>query len=99
VKAWQQRIVDEYPEPFLRGLLHSDGCRAMNVAVIHHKDGIKRYHYPRYHFSNRSEDILALFCRACEKIGDGWKRANFKDVTVNRREDVARLDEFVGPKH
>ena len=27
---WQQAIVDEYPWTFLRGLLHSDGCRTIN---------------------------------------------------------------------
>ena len=25
--SWQQEIVDRHPWPFLRGLLHSDGCR------------------------------------------------------------------------
>ena len=27
---WQRAIVDERPEPFLRGLIHSDGCRCVN---------------------------------------------------------------------
>jgi len=27
---WQQSIVDEFPAPFLRGLVHADGCRVLN---------------------------------------------------------------------
>ena len=27
---WQRAIVDRRPEPFLRGLIHSDGCRTVN---------------------------------------------------------------------
>src|SRR5579862_3390695 len=28
--AWQQRIVEDEPQMFLRGLIHSDGCRILN---------------------------------------------------------------------
>ena len=27
---WQREIVEDHPGPFLRGLFHSDGCRAKN---------------------------------------------------------------------
>ena len=30
LEDWQQRIVDGYPWAFLRGLLHSDGCRTVS---------------------------------------------------------------------
>jgi hypothetical protein len=30
LEDWQQEIVDDHPGPFLRGLIHSDGCRMTN---------------------------------------------------------------------
>ena len=30
LEAWQQAIVEAHPWQFLRGLLHSDGCRTIN---------------------------------------------------------------------
>ena len=27
---WQRRIVDRFPAPFVRGLVHSDGCRVLD---------------------------------------------------------------------
>ena len=41
---WQQDLVDADPWPLIRGLIHSDGCRAINRVRV---DG-KRYSYPRY---------------------------------------------------
>src|ERR1700694_5112183 len=65
LEPWQKRVVlDEHPRQLLRGLIHSDGCRVMNWVVGHHKDGPKRYTYPRYFFSNESEDIRAIFIEA-----------------------------------
>ena len=32
LEQWQQEIVDTHPGPFLRGLIHSDGCRMTNWA-------------------------------------------------------------------
>jgi hypothetical protein len=48
---WQQVIVNRYPGDFVRGLIHSDGCRGWDV------------------------------------------------ISVAKRDAVARLDEFVGPKY
>lgn len=58
----------------------------------------KRYAYPRYEFSNLSEDIKRIFCDACDALGVEWKRMNAKSISVARRASVARLDEWVGPK-
>jgi hypothetical protein len=88
---WQQRIVDVHPRPFLRGLIHSDGTRGLN-----HVNGKG---YPRYMFSNRSRDIQRLFCEACDRIGVRWTQSYKWSISVARRPDVARLDEFIGPKH
>jgi hypothetical protein len=92
--SWQQEIVDNNTEQFLRGLIHSDGCRCINV--IRGRD--KVYRYPRYHFTNASDDIRGLFCAACDRLGIEWRRMNARNISVARRESVARMDEFIGPK-
>ena len=56
------------------------------------------YAYPRYFFSNRSEQILAMFCEACDALGIRWTRSNHRNVSVAHRASVAELDAFVGPK-
>ena len=58
----------------------------------------KRSAYPRYQFSNVSEDIKRIFCDACDALGVEWKRMNAKNISVARRASVARLDRGVGPK-
>lgn len=91
---WQQRIVAANHEWFLRGLIHSDGSRYIN-RVWH---GSRAYEYSRYEFSNASADIRALFCASCDALGIAWRRMNARNISVARREAVAALDEFVGPK-
>jgi hypothetical protein len=54
--------------------------------------------YPRYHFSNESPDIRAIFGRACDALGIAWRPHNDHSLSVARRGSVALLDEFVGPK-
>lgn len=88
---WQRAIVDGFPAPFLRGLLHSDGCRVLNR--------VNGTDYPRYHFSNASDDIRALFGRACDRLGVDWRPNNARNLSVARRPSVRLLDQFVGPKH
>jgi len=87
---WQDEIVLAHPESFLRGLVESDGCRSVNR--------VNGGEYPRYLFSNRSEDVRALFVRSVEQLGLGWTTANRWTVAVSRRADVAVLDGFIGPK-
>jgi hypothetical protein len=91
---WQLRIVDAYPGPFLRGLIHSDGWRGVNR--VHVKG--RTYEYPRYQFSNRSDDIRQLFVYACELVGVAWRPWGEYHISVARRDAVELLDEFVGPK-
>lgn len=91
---WQQAIVDEQPEALLRGLIHSDGCRVMNRATMPKKT----YFYPRYQFSNRSQDIHAIFRDACERVGVQWRASGRYTTNVSRRASVAELDRFIGPK-
>jgi hypothetical protein len=89
--GWQAGIVDRYPAPFIRGLIHSDGCRVLNW--------VNNTPYPRYHFSNTSADIRALFGRACDLLGVDWRPNNATNLSVARRASVALLDQFIGPKH
>lgn len=92
---WQQKIVHDEPRAFLRGLVHSDGCRFMNR--VHTKE--KTYVYPRYNFTSASDDIRGLFTTACDQLDIEWRRMNARNISVARRESVARLDGFVGPKY
>jgi len=92
---WQQAIVEREPEQFIRGLIHSDGCRTTNRVTIKGK----RYEYPRYFFTQVSRDIQELFCRSLRQLGVEYRFSRRgKDVTIHRRASVARLDTFVGPK-
>jgi hypothetical protein len=94
LETWQRETLDEYPWRFLRGLIHSDGCRFINT--IHHPK--KTYAYPRYNFSNRSDDIRDLFCEYCDKVGVEWRRMNRWNISVAKRDSVALMDRYIGPK-
>jgi hypothetical protein len=91
---WQRDVVDDQPQALLRGLIHSDGWRGTNRVTA----GGRRYAYPRYNFDNRSADIRAIFCSACNALGIRWSVMSDTTISVARRASVARLDAFVGPK-
>ena len=91
---WQQSIVEAHPEPFLRGLIDSDGWRGVNRVHVKGRD----YEYPRYQFSNRSQDIKDLFTSTCDLLGIKWRPWGRHHISVARRESVALMDEFIGPK-
>lgn len=96
---WQQEIVDDHPQPFLRGLIHSDGCRVENRFKTKLPSGrVAEYAYPRYFFSNLSTDIRSLFCATCDRLGVRWTQSNHRNISVSHRHSVAILDEFIGPK-
>jgi hypothetical protein len=96
---WQREVIDRHPEQFLRGLIHSDGCRVYNVFTTRLPSGrVAVYRYPRYFFSNLSADIRGLFCEYCERLGVRWTQSNHRNVSVSHRRSVAILDSFVGPK-
>jgi hypothetical protein len=90
LESWQQAFVDQATEEFILGLIHSDGCR-----VVANDRGVRSI---RYHFSNRSEDIIGLFTGALDQLGIHWTRSTKYIVSIYRKADTARLDEFVGPK-
>ncbi|MGE5282825.1 MAG: hypothetical protein ACM3N0_10985 [Chloroflexota bacterium] len=49
-------------------------------------------------FTNLTSDIKQIFCDACDRLDLHWTAAPPKSIYVSRKADVARLDEFVGPK-
>jgi len=58
----------------------------------------KRYHYPRWQFSNRSEDVLGLCAWALDLVDVPWRRSGRWTISVSRRAAVASLDALIGPK-
>lgn len=97
LSEWQQGLAERWPEALLRGLIQSDGCRFINT-------GRGGWRHPRYVFSNLSADISSIFCTACEQLGLRWTAVFPEDerkavrIYVSRKADVARMDEFIGPK-
>jgi hypothetical protein len=89
---WQADIVRRYPRQLIRGLIHSDGCRTIN-RVIH-----RRYAYVRYFFTNSSEDIQQIFRDACAAAGIEQRNSKPNTISIARRQDVAALESFIGPK-
>ena len=55
------------------------------------------WRHPRYSFSNRSDDIRRIFCDACERLGLRYTTCPHT-VYVSCKDDVAALDQHVGPK-
>ena len=96
---WQHEVVVAYPGPFLKGLFHSDGWRGQNVAVRTVADRVERRYYPRYDFTNKSDDIRALCGDALDRLGIAWRPNGPWRISVARRDAVAALDVHVGPKH
>jgi hypothetical protein len=93
--TWQVELVEAAPGQFLRGLIHSDGWRGVNRVHVKGRD----YSYPRYQFSNRSEDIRRLFTYACDLVGVAWRPWGRFHVSVARGAAVDILDRLVGPKY
>jgi hypothetical protein len=95
LEDWQQQIVDTYPIEFLRGLYHSDGSRFSNI--VNGKD------YPRYQFTNYSDDIRKIFCDTYDRLGVHWttkQRTGLheSDIFISKRKDVEFLDGVIGRK-
>ncbi|MDT0456093.1 helix-turn-helix domain-containing protein [Streptomyces sp. DSM 41527] len=100
---WQQRIVDDHPWEFLRGLIHSDGCRITNWTTRMVGGERKRYEYPRYFFSNKSDDIRRLCSDTLTKVGVEWtvlaRGSDPFNISVARKASVALMDRHIGPKY
>lgn len=99
LEPWQREIVDAHPREFIRGLIHSDGCRVTNWTARLVAGEQKRYEYPRYFFTNLSGDVIRLFTETLDAVGVQWKQANSRNISVARKASVALMDAHVGPKH
>ena len=99
LEAWQQEIIDEFPKEFIRGLIHSDGCRVLNSAVRTRNGKTTRCFYSRYHFTNESVHIRDLFTDTLDQLEIEWRYNRHNCISVARRESVRLLDQFVGPKY
>ncbi|MYV52541.1 helix-turn-helix domain-containing protein [Streptomyces sp. SID3212] len=100
---WQRAVVDAHPWEFVRGLIHSDGCRVTNWTEKTIGGRRKRYEYPRYFFSNASGDILRLFTDTLDAVGVEWRPANqariVQNISVAKRASVGLMDRHIGPKY
>jgi hypothetical protein len=95
---WQREIVERHPADLLRGLFHSDGCRANNWTRRMVAGEMKRYDYPRWQFTNNSPDIRRWCCEALALVDVPWRQSSWKTISVSTRAGVARLDELLGLK-
>ena len=99
LEDWQREVVGRHPDRFVRGLIHSDGCRTVNRFKTKLPSGrVAECAYPRYFFSNLSADIRGLFCEACDALGVRWTISNPRNVSVSHRDSVAILERIVGPR-
>ena len=99
LEPWQCEITNAFPRELLRGLIHSDGCRTINRFKATLPSGrVAAYEYPRYFFSNLSDDIRRIFCEHCELLGIRWTQSNRRNISISHRKSVALMDEFIGPK-
>lgn len=95
LEPWQRWVaIERQPQLLLRGLIHSDGCRAINRVKVRGN----WYEYPRYQFSNRSADIRRVFTDTCDRAGIEWRQSNEWTISVSRRISIQKLDQFIGPK-
>jgi hypothetical protein len=95
LEPWQVEFARADPAAVLRGLFHSDGARVANWT----RSSVgKRYDYPRWQFTNRSEDIHGLCQSALDLVGVDWTRSNNWTTSVSTRPAVARLDALIGLK-
>lgn len=103
LEPWQEEIVATHPWDFIRGLIHSDGCRITNWTTRIIESVRKRYEYPRYFFTNTSTDIVQLYTDALDMVGVEWKPLNQSraaiTISVARKASVALMDAHVGPKY
>ena len=99
LEKWQVAVMQKFPGELARGLFHSDGWRGVNRVRRQLAEGARWYEYPRYLFSNKSEDILCLCAETLDQLGVAWRFSRHDTISVAARQAVARLDEFVGPKY
>jgi hypothetical protein len=85
------------------GRIHSDGCRITNWTEKTIGGKRKRYEYPRYFFTNLSDDIRRLYTDTLDELGVEWTYCTRNgipfNVSVARKASVALMDTHVGPTY
>ncbi|EST34021.1 hypothetical protein N566_19070 [Streptomycetaceae bacterium MP113-05] len=103
LEAWQEEIVDAHPWELIRGLIHSDGCRITNWTTRMVAGKKKRFEYPRYFFTNKSDDIRGIFTDTLRRVGVEWtvlaRGHDPFNVSIARKASVALMEAHVGPKY
>ncbi|MFF7329300.1 helix-turn-helix domain-containing protein [Streptomyces sp. NPDC008150] len=101
--GWQREITAARPWEFLRGLIHSDGCRITNWTTRTVAGERKRYEYPRYLFTNVSDDIRQLYTDTLDALDIRWthctRHGSPYNISVARRACTALMDAHIGPKY
>jgi transcriptional regulator with XRE-family HTH domain len=96
---WQTELTRREPEAFIRGLIHSDGCRVENRFRRKLPSGrTTEYRYIRYFFSNLSADIRNIFVEHCGLLGIRVTQSNSRNLSISHRDSVAILERIVGAK-
>ncbi|CAL9392705.1 hypothetical protein SUDANB99_01282 [Streptomyces sp. enrichment culture] len=99
LERWQRGILDVHPWGLVRGLVHSDGCRVVNRTSKLVAGERKRYEYPRYFFTNKSDDIRRLYTDTLDALGVAWTYTRADTVSVARKASVGLMDAHVGAKY
>lgn len=90
LENWQKFIVEAFPEFFIMGLLHSDGCYYIRK--------VSSYEYPSFQFTNKSKDIMNLFTDSLDIIKLKYKiqekSSGVLVCNIDRRSEVQKILEF-----
>jgi hypothetical protein len=96
---WQLELTHAHPDALVRGLIHSDGCRAVNRFRTKLPSGrVANYEYVRYFFSNLSADIRGIFLEHAALLGIHVTQSNARNLSIAHRDSVAILERIVGAK-
>jgi hypothetical protein len=71
--------------------LDSQGLNRSQIARLTGIPRTKTYAYARYNFGNRSDEIRALSCEYCDRVGVAWQRMNRWTISVAQRQSVALM--------
>ena len=97
LEPWQQEIVDAHPWDFIRGLIHSDGCRITNWTDKVVAGERKRYEYPRLLLHQHLRRHPAALHRHARPTSASSGRTAHADgnpfnISVARKASVALMD-------
>jgi hypothetical protein len=84
-------------------LSSSLGSKPSSTPIPGNSSAGSSYEYPRYFFTNVSDDIRRLYSDTLDKLGVEWtlctRDGNPFNISVARKASVALMDAHVGPKY